>query len=83
MQQLLIWVKYLQINKMSHYASCAVAFQPPYKRGQLFVLKGAIKGQIIVYNALQFVTLYHSNILVITLFVTVRLQFVYNLLICN
>ena len=53
---------------------CSGFFQSSYKRGKYLFLKGAIKGQIIVtmrYNALQFVTLYLSNILVNALSVTV------------
>ena len=50
---------------------CSGFFQPSYKRGKyLFFLRGR-KGANCCYNALQFVTLYLSNILIITLSVTV------------
>ena len=50
---------------------CSGFFQPSYKRGKYLFLKGAIKGANYCYNALQFVTLYLSNILINALSVTV------------
>ncbi len=59
MQQLLIWVKYLQINKNEppHHVQWLFS-TPSYKRGKYLFLKGAIKGQIVVtmrYNLLLYI----------------------------
>ena len=50
---------------------CSGFFQSSYKRGKYLFFKRGNKGANYRYNALQFVTLYLSNILVNALSVTV------------